>query len=401
MSTLVEVMRIPDRSVLLRDAGLALGVALGSLFFAYPGPAAMAVVLGMCAPLVIRRAYPRVALAALTVAALVQVLTQEDPTVSVVAVPILVYSLARWSTTVEARAGLAVALVGSVVGPARWLTNRSEEPTVESWVTAVVAGAGIFVSVFIAGRRGHDREERQAQQERERAERRRLELADHERAVQMAAAEERTAVAREVHDIVAHSLSVIAVQAEGGRALTARHPQRAPEILETIAETAREALDDLRELVAMLRGGGSATTDQPGGSYRPAPGIDNLGELVSRLDGRARLRVVGNRRQVGPVTATTVYRLVQESLTNVLRHAGPDAEVDVQLDIGERTIDLVVRDDGSGAASTTDGRGAGLAAMRERVGLHAGTLTAGPRAGGGFEVHAVLPAHPASGSARR
>lgn len=392
-------MRSPDRSMLLRDAGLALGVAMVSLVFAYPEPGAMAVVLGMCAPLVVCRAYPRAALAALTVAAVVQVVTQESPTVSVVAVPILVHGLARWSTTANARAGLAVALAGAVVGPARWLTNRPEEPTAAGWATTVAACTGVVVTAFIAGRRGRDREERETQRERERAERRRLELAEHERAVQVAAAEERTAVAREVHDIVAHSLSVIAVHAEGGRALTAREQQRAPEILETIAETAREALDDLRELVAMLRGDEPAAAGQPGASYRPAPGIGDIDELVSRLDGRVRLRVVGDRRQVGPVAGMTVYRLVQESLTNVLRHAGPDAAVDVRLDIGERAIDLVVRDDGYGAASATDGRGTGLAAMRERVQMHDGTLTAGPRGGGGFEVHAVLPAHRATGSA--
>jgi signal transduction histidine kinase len=288
-------------------------------------------------------------------------------------------------------------------------------------VTAVAAGAATVIAAFIAGRRDREREEQERQREWERAERRRLELAEHERALQVAATRERTAAAREVHDIVAHSLSVIAVQAEGGRALTARHPQRAPEILETIAETAREALDDLRGLVAMLRGGGPAADRPPEAAYRPAPGsgdgpaangraeagyrpapgIGDIDELVSRLDGRVRLRVAGNRRQVGPVAGMTVYRLLQESLTNVLRHAGPDAAVDVRLDIGERGIDLVVRDDGYGAASATDGQGTGLAAMRERVQLHAGTLTAGPRSGGGFEVHAVLPAHRTTGSAAR
>ena len=401
VSTLVGVMRTHDRSVLLRDAGLALGVAVASLYYAYPEPGTMAAVLGMCAPLALRRAYPRVALTALTVAAVVHVFAQPAPAVSVVAVPILVYSLARWSATAYARAGLIVALAGSLLGPARWLTDRPEEPAAADWATSVVAAAGVVVTAFIAGRRGRDREEREAQRERERAERRRLEIAEHERAVQAATAEQRTAVAREVHDIVAHSLSVIAVHAEGGRALTARHPQRAPEILETIAETARESLGDLRELVAMLRGDGPAAPGLPGAGYRPAPGIGDIDELVSRLDGRVRLRVAGNRRHVGPVAGMTVYRLVQESLTNVLRHAGPGAAVDVRLDIGERAIDLVVRDDGYGAAAATDGRGTGLVAMRERVQLHDGTLTAGPRTGGGFEVHAVLPAHRATGSASR
>ncbi|WP_285683514.1 histidine kinase [Actinoplanes sp. NBRC 103695] len=389
-------MRTRDRSTLLRDAWLPLGVAGVSLYFAYPGWWAMGVVLAMCAPLVVRRAYPRVALAVLTVASVVQALTVESPTVSVVAVPILVHSLARWSSTAQARAGLAIALGGAVVGPANWLTGRGEEPTAGAWVTAVAGAAGIVVAAFVAGRRDRERVERETQREQEREQRRRLELAAHERALRAAAAEQRTAVAREVHDIVAHSLSVIAVHAAGGRALTQRQPHRAPEILETIAETARGALDDLRELVAMLRGDGPA-----GDGYSPAPGIGDLDELVSRLDGRVRLRVDGNRRQVGPVAGMTVYRLVQESLTNVLRHAGPGAAVDVRLDLGEQVIDLVVSDDGHGAAAATDGRGTGLAAMRERVQLHHGTLTAGPRAGGGFEVHAVLPAHRTTGAVSR
>ncbi|MEV4172586.1 histidine kinase [Nonomuraea sp. NPDC049709] len=384
--------------LLLLDARLAVGLAAAGIAV-YPHLPNTVLVVAMCAPLVLRRAHPWAALAASTVAAVVHVVVLADPTLSVVAVPVVVHSLARWSRIWPARAALAVALTGAVVGPARWLTSRPELPTLRDWVTAIAGSGAVVVAAFVAGRRTREREELRARQEWERAERQRLALAEHERAGQAAAAEERTAVAREVHDIVAHSLSVIAVQAEGGRALTARHPQRAPEILETIAETAREALDDLRELVAMLRGDGPAAADRPEASYRPAPGIGDIDELVSRLDGRVRLRVVGNRRHVGPVAGMTVYRLVQESLTNVLRHAGPDAAVDVRLDIGERAIDLVVRDDGYGAASATDGRGTGLAAMRERVQMHDGTLTAGPRAGGGFEVHAVLPAHRATGSA--
>lgn len=383
---------------LLHDARLAVALAVAGIAV-YPRLPNVVLVVAMCAPLVLRRAYPWAALAASGVAAVVHVVVLADPTLSVVAVPVVVHSLARWAGVGVARAALAVGLIGAVVGPARWLLGRPEPPTLMDWATGIAGVGAVVVAAFVVGRRAREREELLAQRERGRAERQRLALAEHERAVQAAAAEERTAVAREVHDIVAHSLSVIAVHAEGGRALTARHPQRAPEILETIAETAREALDDLRELVAMLRGDGPAAADQPGAGYRPAPGIGDIDELASRLDGRVRLRVIGNRRQVGPVAGMTVYRLLQESLTNVLRHAGPDAAVDVRLDIGERAIDLVVRDDGYGAASATDGRGTGLAAMRERVQLHDGTLTAGPRAGGGFEVHAVLPAHRATGSA--
>jgi signal transduction histidine kinase len=430
------------RTRLLRDAGLGLGVLAVSGVFAYPSATGLAVAAAMSAPLALRRLYPRVALAVLTAAAAIHVVVLAAPSVSAVAVPMLIHALARWSRTADARAGLAVGLVGALVGPARWLTNRLEEPTAAGWATTIVAYAGTVIAAYVSGRRGREREEREAQRALEAAERQRLELAERERTLRAAAAEERIAVSREVHDIVAHSLSVIAVQAEGGRAAAMKHPERAPEILGVIAEASRGALDDLRELVAMLRGSGQAAASE---GYRPAPGLGDLDELVARLGGRARLHIDGDRAHAGPVVGLTVYRTVQESLTNVLRHAGPAATVEVRLEIGENTIAVAVTDDGNGtaASATGDGRnlvcvnggdggvarvnggdggvkgawrrdcgvregaaasghggGTGLAAMRERILLHGGVLTAGPRTGGGFAVRAELPVHrPASGPA--
>jgi signal transduction histidine kinase len=374
---------------LLHDAWLAVGLAAVGIA-GYPRLPNAALVVAMCAPLVLRRAYPWAALAASSVAAAAHVVVLSDPTVSVVAVPVVVHSLARWSTIGAARAALAVGLTGAVVGPARWLTGHPEPPTLGGWATSIAGTGAVVVAAFVAGRRAREREELREQRERERAERQRLALAERERAVRRAADDERHEVAREIHDLVAHSLAVIAVQAEGGRAMAVRHPHRSAEILAVIADTSREALDELRRVVAMLR----RHERVPLANYRPAVGLDDVADLVARLDGRALLCVRGDRRGVGPLVGLTVYRIVQESLTNVLRHAGPAARAEVAITITGREVTVRVRDDGRGGAADSDGHGTGLVAMRERVQLHDGTLTHGPRAGGGFEVRAVLPVPP-------
>ncbi|MEV0160904.1 sensor histidine kinase [Nonomuraea fuscirosea] len=397
---------------LLRDAGLAVGLAVaGVVILPYLPHAAL--VVAMCVPLVLRRACPWAALVTVTVAAALHVVVLQDPTVSVVAVPVVVHSLARWSTTTAARAALAVGLAGAVIGPARWLSVQLEAPSLGSWVTSIVGHGAVVVAAFVVGRRAREREELLVRQERERAERQRSALAERERAIRRAADDERHEVAREIHDLVAHSLAVIAVQAEGGRAMVARHPHRAQEILTVIADASREALDELRQVVAMLR----RHEPGPAADYRPAVGLDDVADLVARLGGRARLRVQGDPGAVSPLAGVTVYRIVQESLTNVLRHAGPAARAQVAITVTGHEVTVRVRDDGRGAAAESDGRsravepegrgdavepdgrGTGLVAMRERVQLHDGTLTAGPCAGGGFEVHAVLPAHRATGAA--
>lgn len=393
-------MTSPLRSVagrVLRDARLAVGLAAVGVAV-YPHLPQVALVVAMCAPLVLRRAYPWVALVGSGVAGAVHVVVLPDPTVSVVAVPVVVHSLARWSTIGVARAALAVGLAGAVLGPARWLTGRPESPALRDWVTVIVGCGAVVVAAFVAGRRAREREELAAQRERDSAERHRLALAERERAVRRAADDERHEVAREIHDLVAHSLAVIAVQAEGGRSAVARHPHRSAEILAVIADTSREALDELRRVVAMLRRHESV----PPASFRPAVGLDDVTDLVARLDGRARLCVWGDRRGVGPLVGLTVYRIVLESLTNVLRHAGPAARAEVAITVTDRDVTVEVRDDGRGdgrgGAAGSDGHGTGLVAMRERVELHGGILSHGPRAGGGFEVRAVLPLPDTAGS---
>lgn len=344
----------------IADTVWAAGLAALSVYFAYPNLAACLLALPLCAALAVRRTYPAVALAAGTAAAVMQVLSLTQLTVSILAVPIMVYSLRRWSGRTLGLIGLAIALVGAVAAPVIWVRGTS----VRDVGVTVLCYALVVVVAYGIGLRVREREE--AALATARAE----------------AAEERGEIAREVHDVVAHSLSLIAVQAEGGRSKALRDPSGAPETLDVIAAESRRALNEIRDMVAMLREGG-LSSDQPG-----AAGIH---DLVGRLGDRARLTVTG---EVGPTLGFTIYRVVQEALTNFLRHAGPRATVDVTVAVDDDRAEVTVQDNGHGASATTDGKGHGLATMRERIHARGGTLTAGPITAGGYQVRATVPVPP-------
>ena len=221
---------------------------------------------------------------------------------------------------------------------------------------------------------------------------------------------ERIRIARELHDVTAHHLSVIAVQAGLARYVLETDKETADHALRTISEVGSEGLAELRRLISLLR------PDDEGGvpaDDRPAPGIDQLPVLIERvgLSGTpSRYAVSGRRRQLPAGIELCVYRVVQESLTNVLKHA-PGSSVDVRLEYAPEHIKVVVTDTGphaipaqrsrtarSAAAQATDhsGSGVGLTGMRERAGLYGGELSAGQLPDGGFEVSLSLPLEPAS-----
>jgi signal transduction histidine kinase len=199
--------------------------------------------------------------------------------------------------------------------------------------------------------------------------------------VKQVATEERLAIARDLHDIVAHNVSVIAVQAEGARSIVASDPERAGHAMDDVAETARTALAELRQLLGVLRSEDVRA---------PQPGLDGIDELVESVSG-AGMDVELSRAGVGPVDAIaglTAYRVVQEALTNVLKHAGPCA-TKVHLDIGADALVVAVVDNGCGSRNGSTGHG--LVGMRERVSALGGTLDTGTTPGGGFTVRARLP----------
>ena len=198
--------------------------------------------------------------------------------------------------------------------------------------------------------------------------------------------EERARIARELHDIVAHHVSMIAVQAETARLTTPDLPEEGKQRFKAIGDTARDSLSELRRLLGVLR------EDAPGEAERtPQPGLADLEALVDAAWGagtQVRLTMIGRAEPLSPGVDLTAYRIAQEALTNARRHA-PGAEVDVELRYEIDTLHLEVRDNGPGVAAEANGHG--IVGMRERAEMVGGTLHAGPAAGGGFAVSADVP----------
>lgn len=215
---------------------------------------------------------------------------------------------------------------------------------------------------------------------------------ERETTARLLIAEERTAIAREVHDILAHTVSVMVVQAEVAEELFAKDGQRSRAAMAAVQNTGREALTELRRILAFLRTADSADSDvQP----QPQPQLARLPELVESL-GRAGLSVsvtvTGEVRRLAPGVDLCAYRVVQEALTNVLRHSGCN-DARAELRYHRHAIEVEVADSGSAeaAAATAKEIGHGLRGMRERVALYGGEISVGPGAAGGYVVRALIP----------
>jgi len=200
-----------------------------------------------------------------------------------------------------------------------------------------------------------------------------------------AIAAERARIARELHDVIAHSVSVMTVQAGAAEEMLKRDPARAFEPVQAVQETGRQALVEMKRLVGVLREG----DDEIG--LAPQPGLHDLERLLEQVRGagqRVALRVEGEPRPLPPGVDLSAYRVVQEALTNALKYAGGAPAV-VTIRYGERELVVEVTDEGR-VAPARDG-GHGLLGMRERIGIFGGTFDAGPRESGGFAVRALLP----------
>ncbi len=324
-------------------------------------------------------------------ACLGQLLLVDEPTTSLIAVPILIYSIARWSDGLICRITLWLGLIGSVLGPLRWsLTYGIQGRTGIYGVAMIMACMAGVAALYVIGRRRREAVENSQHRRQSEAERQRLMLAEQQQRARSVTVEERNRIARELHDIVAHSLSVIVVQAEGGRALAAKRPEKAGEVLGTIAETSREALEEMRRMVSLLRSGGP---EPENAAYVPTPGLEDIPDLVRKTSATAQLSTFGPMPRVSQALGLSAYRIVQESLTNVLKHAGRTAVARVSVAYTPDSIELEVSDDGDGSDAPSDGLGHGLQGMRERVALHGGTLTTEARSPG-FVVRASLPYGP-------
>jgi signal transduction histidine kinase len=265
-------------------------------------------------------------------------------------------------------------------------------------VTKLVAGEPIedvvtvwffLGGVFGFGRwlRGRRHESELVRQKAELLESRREEV---ERA---AAAEERSRIARELHDLVAHNMSVIVLQAQGASRVLERDPTAARSALSAIENSGRQGLEELRRLLGLLR------TEDEDAPLDPQPGLRNLTAFVEQVRAAGlpvELKLEGEWASLPPSLDLSAYRIVQEALTNALRHAGPaHATVTVSRHSGDLEVEIV--DDGPGAASEA-GSQLGLVGMRERVNVYGGTLETGRRPEGGFRVRARLPIEPMTSS---
>jgi signal transduction histidine kinase len=279
----------------------------------------------------------------------------------------------------------ALYAVGRYVTNDRWgytaLGGALAFVTVSSLATAEVPAAigfGLFLTFFVwyVGRRLRIRGERAAQLEREQA-------ADARRAM----AEERTRIARELHDVVAHRVSLMTVQAGAAKTVAADDPEGASQAMQAVETAGRQALDELRHLLGVLR------PEADGETLGPQPGLADVLQLVHQFRAAgldASLTMDGEQIDLPARVDLSAYRIVQEALTNALKHAGPSARTEVRLHTDDRGIDIEVLDDGRGVTILT-GSGHGIIGMRERALLLGGRLDAGPRPGGGFQVVAHLP----------
>jgi signal transduction histidine kinase len=212
-----------------------------------------------------------------------------------------------------------------------------------------------------------------------------------------AAAEQRTRIAQELHDVLAHGMTVMVRQVEAGQARLDGDPERARASFNAVAETGRQSLGEVRRLVALLRGTGTPDTTDVESAEAPAPGLGSIDGLAAQV-GRAGLEVrvarVGDLSDVPAGVALAIYRIVQEALTNAMRH-GRACSAAVTLRCQDSTMVAEIHDDGGGPDASGH-PGTGLTGMRERAAPYGGTVTAGPADDGGFTVRAVLPLAPGS-----
>ena len=262
----------------------------------------------------------------------------------------------------------------------------------------IVQSLLIFTGAWVIGRLTRSRRrtllalveaaEQQAGTERE------LAASERDRA-SLAQAEERLRIARELHDVLAHSISVISVQATVGEHLAATDPPAARHALQTIGDVSRGSMSELRQMLSLLRDD-SAPGSPEAVSYQPAHGLDDLEPLVDTYRSAGlpvRTETAGEPRALPAAADLCAYRIIQEALTNTLKHAGPSRAV-VGLDYGAEVLQVEIADDGSGSRGAHTGHG--LVGMRERTALLGGRFQCGPGPVGGYRVRATIPYLPAS-----
>ncbi|MFD4026331.1 sensor histidine kinase [Streptomyces sp. NPDC058576] len=354
---------------------------------------AVPVALGFSTVVALRRKAPEKMLLLAILVGVAQLVFDVRPGIGNFAMLVITYTVATVGERWASRLALICSLSAAALSQVRWEAEPGGSWPQVIFVTVIMTVP--FVLAWVLGdslrtRRAYfdQLEERAARLERER-----------EAQSKVAVAAERARIARELHDVVAHNVSVMVVQADGAAYVMDAAPDQAKQALETISSTGRQALAEMRRLLGVLR-----TGDAPeSGEYVPQPDVEQIEDLVAQVRQtglEVDFKVEGTPRPLPSGVELTAYRVVQEALTNTRKHGGPDAGASVRLVYFDDGLGLLIEDDGRGAAHElyedggADGAGHGMIGMRERVGMVGGTLDAGPRPGGGFRISALLPLKP-------
>jgi signal transduction histidine kinase len=345
-------------------------------------PLAWFLAVALCAPILTHRQFPRASLVVCLAALIAYAAGQY------VAFPVVVFAMVFELTL---HAGRRIALAALFSSAAAIAVALSLQPPGVAPASTWAWSELLILASWATAQGLHDRQERLALVQA------RAELLERDRAeeARRAVTEERLRIARELHDVVAHSMSVIAVQSGVGGHVMDTQPEEARKALAAIEATSRSALTEMRRLLGVLRAEG-----EPGGALAPTPGLADLSSLLSQVSDaglKVWVQVTGDRFPLPPGVDMSAYRVIQEALTNVLKHASsskatvtigyaPDAVTVEVADEGPARVAASGRDVGSGTGS-----GHGIIGMRERVAVFGGELTAGPRPTGGFLVRASFP----------
>lgn len=344
-----------------------------------PGPLLLALSLGLSAPLLLRRTHPAAVLLATTPFALVNAWSGAALQAALLQL-VAIFHIALRIPLRNLWWAAALMLAPVVVSTARYGEGEWHQQLGSHLTSIAVA---VLIGITVRTRRNYT----EALEDRAR----RLEI-ERDQQARIATAAERARIAREMHDIIGHNLSVITGLADGGKYAAGRSPERAAQALDAIGTTSRQALGELRRLLDVLRDDDLSLPAE----RNPQPGLTDLDRLIDgvRNAGLPVHTSVEGRPTLPPGRQLTVFRVVQEALTNTLKHAGPDASSEIAIAHGDKgAVTVTITDTGKGGPPSASSDGRGLPGMRERTALYGGTLEAGPRPHPeqGWRVHLHLP----------
>ncbi|WP_258039829.1 sensor histidine kinase [Streptomyces sp. SM1] len=345
-----------------------------------PGPLLLVLSLGLSVPLLWRRTRPARVLLVMTPFAVVNAWSGAALQAALLQL-VVIYHLALRRPLRDLWWATALMLTPVVISTARFGEGEWSQQ-IGSHLTSL--GVAVLIGVTVRTRENYT----EALEDRAR----RLET-ERDQQARIATAAERARIAREMHDIIGHNLSVITGLADGGRYAATKSPERAAQALDAIGTTSRQALGELRRLLDVLRDDEATRPAE----RSPQPGLTDLDRLVDRVrDAGLPVHTTTEGRAVlPPGRQLTVYRVVQEALTNTLKHAGPGATAKITIAYGDRgAVTVTITDTGTGLPSAAPSGGRGLPGTRERTALYGGTLEAGPRPGHGWRVRLHLPEEP-------